>query len=142
MKSKLIPCIALFFLILAGCQNQGENLTKKAEIQEMPSEKDGVTLSANKNEYTTSTDKITVVNKNESDSKVKSSHGIFLEKNVDGTWYEFPYKEPAFSEVLRYLPPGKSHTFDIHIDELEYELTPGEYRAVHEGLAAPFEVVE
>lgn len=142
MKSKKFYYIALLFLTLVGCQNPEDDLTEKAEFQEMPSEKDGFELSAEKDVYTISDDEITIIASNEGGSKVKSNHAVFLEKNVDGEWYEFPYKEPAFSEVLRYLPPGESYTFDIQVAELEYELTPGEYRAVHEGLAAPFEVVE
>lgn len=142
MKSKLILFFSILFLMLAGCQNQDQNLTKEAETQEIPSEKDGMVLTVEKNEYKTSDEKITVVAKNESDSKIKSNYAIFLEKNVDGTWYEFPYKEASFSEVLRYLPPGESHTFDINTAELEHKLTPGEYRAIHEGTAATFEVVE
>lgn len=93
MKSKLRSCIALFFLLLVGCQNQDENLTEKEKIQEIPSEKDGVTLSTEKNKYTTSTDTITVFTKNKSDSKVKSSHGIkdlqYLKNLIDLIVYLF-----------------------------------------------------
>lgn len=147
MKLKFMFCLAVLLLAVAGCQNsdQGsvdQNLSEEAFVQEMPSEKGGFQLSVEQNEYTPSAKTITAIATNKSDEKVESNQAIFIEKNVDGVWYQFPYTEPHFEEMLRFLPPGESHTFDIQVSELENELTPGNYRVVHEELAAPFEVAE
>lgn len=142
--------VVLLFASLAGCQNTdtgassntNDNLTEKADTQELPSEKDGVSFSSQKEEYTTSADTLTFIAENTSDTKVKSDYAVFIEKNIDGTWYKSPYTQASFPEPLRYLPSGESHTFEVQVAELENELTSGQYRAIHEGLAAPFEVIE
>lgn len=143
MKLKYMLCLAVLLLAVAGCQNSSEqNLSEEAFVQEMPSEKNGFQLSVEQSEYTTSTETITAIATNKSNAKVESNQKVFIEKNVDGVWYQFPYSEPHFEEMMRFLPPGESHTLDIQVSELENELTPGKYRVVHEELASPFEVVE
>lgn len=142
MKWRMILCLSFFFFILGGCQSQAENLNVKAEIQELPSEKDGVSLFTEKEQYTTSADTIKVFHKNDSQSEVNSAKAIFIEKKVDGIWFEFPYARAHFEDILLSLSPGEEHYLTIEVNTLENNLTPGQYRAVHRGLAAPFEIIK
>lgn len=132
----------MFLFTLAGCQSQAENLHDKAEVQELPSEKDGVSLFTEKEQYTTSADTIKVFHKNDSSSEINSAKAIFIEKKVDGIWYKFPYSNAGFEEIGISVRPGEEHYLKIEATELENDLTPGQYRAVHRGLAAPFEIIK
>jgi len=67
---------------------------------------------------------------------------VFLEKNVKDTWYRVPMKEEAFTGQGIIHPPNKMSSLSLNVNDLKYKLTPGEYRATIDGLAAPFSVVE
>lgn len=75
MKNSLITFLFLFFiLILTGCQSNDievvnavdNNLAEEAPAQERPSSENGVTLTAEKELYTTSVEQIVVEFKNDS----------------------------------------------------------------------------
>jgi len=140
--SSFFLCLTVLFLLLTACsQTTDKKLTDKSSEQNFPSSKDGVTLMTEKEQYTTSADTITVMIENNSSNEFTTGTHLFLEKKVDGIWYEFPYKVNEFTEAAMVHVPGETSAMALSVDELKYELNPGEYRATVGGLAAPFEVV-
>lgn len=143
-------CFAALFLLITGCQpddpqdtkNLDTHLTEEAPAQERPNSENGVTIKAEKAQYTTSVEKIIVEIQNDSNIEYDTGTQIFLEKKIDGIWYKVPMKADSFTEEGIVHFPGELSSMGIDINELKYALTPGQYRAILDGLAAPFKIVE
>jgi hypothetical protein len=148
----IIVCFAVFCFFLSACQSpsssnevamEEESLTEKADKQERPSSINGISIRTENSQYLTTADSITVITQNDSNEEFSSGTHVFLEKKVDGLWYKVPMKAEAFTEMALLHPPGESTTLSLNVQDLDYELTPGEYRALYDSnLAAPFEVIE
>lgn len=133
---------AVLFLIvfLTACQSPESQLTEKAQIQEQPQSENGVMVTAEQEVYKTNADNIMVLIHNDSDEEFSTGVHLFLEKKVGDMWYEFPYDHDVFTAEAMIIMPGETSELSISVDELEYDLTPGEYRGTINGLAAPFRV--
>ncbi|OAH53924.1 hypothetical protein AWH48_11695 [Domibacillus aminovorans] len=143
-------CFTALILLITGCQPDDSQSTKDSDIylteeapaQERPNSENGVTIKTEKAQYPTSVKDITVIIQNDSNTKYTTGIHIFLEKEVEDTWYRVPMKADSFTEPALVHPPDESSSMDFNVIDLKYELTPGKYRATLNGLAAPFEVVE
>ncbi|RNF41224.1 immunoglobulin-like domain-containing protein [Planococcus salinus] len=146
MNKKVVISIAVLFL--AGLTaafmlfNEQEVLKEEAEVQELPSSKDGIEIRTEKDAYTTSTDRIVLVITNNSEETLGGT--LFeVEKKAEGQWYKFPLKESGPIEAVgRSHPPNNTSTITLFTDELKYDLSQGAYRATFAGMAANFEVIE
>lgn len=150
-KSSLITlCFSMFIVFSAGCQSNDlqavndvdNNLTEEAPAQERSSSQNGVTITTEKDQYLTSFDKIIVEIQNDSNAEYMTGAHVFLEKKVEDVWYSVPMAADSFTEEGIVHPPGELSALGFDVDDLKYELTPGQYRATIGGLVAPFEVVE
>lgn len=143
-------CFATLLLFVTGCQadnhqatkDYDSHLTEEAPAQERKSSENSVTVTTEKEQYPTSVEKIIVKIQNDSNTEYSTGTHVFLEKKVEDVWYNVPMKADFFTEQGIGHPPGEMSTMGFDVDDLKYELTPGQYRATIEGLAAPFEVVE
>lgn len=134
--------------MLVGCEEKTSNpvgevqkvviLTHKAEIQEVPSSRDGITLEMEKVQYKPYDKEITLNVINESTKDLTEGNHFYLQKKENGIWFEIPYKKKMFTEEGLIIREKASMT--LKVSELKYEFSPGEYRAVFNKLAAPFEV--
>lgn len=153
-KHSLITfCFIVLLLFLTGCQSDNfptqkdlesesvSYLTEEASVQELPSSKNGVTIATEKAQYPQSVETIIIKIQNDSDTEFSTGTEAGLEKKVEGTWYKVPMKKLVYTEEAIIHFPGES-SMGIDTNDLKYALTPGQYRATVEGLAAPFEVVE
>lgn len=85
---------------------------------------------------------ITVLIQNDSNQEYMTGVHVFLEKKVEDIWYRVPMKVSSFTEQGILHPPGELSSLSLKVDDLDYTLTSGEYRAVLDGLVAPFVVVD
>ncbi|WP_050180563.1 immunoglobulin-like domain-containing protein [Domibacillus robiginosus] len=146
-------CFIAILLFLTGCQSDNSQahkdletdsdsyLTEEAAVQEVPSSENGISITTEKAQYPQSVETIIIKIQNDSNEEFMTGTQVFLEKNIEGTWYEVPMKAEFFTEEGIIHPPGES-SIGLDINDLKYALTPGQYRATVERLAAPFEVVE
>lgn len=135
-------CLALLLLFITGCQSDDSYLKEKASAQERPDSENGVTIQTEKAEYPTSIKEIIVEIHNESNNEYVTGVHIFLERKVADTWFKVPMKADAFNDLGMIHSPNKISTLALNVNDLKYQLTPGEYRATIDGLAASFEIVE
>lgn len=131
--------VGLTLVFLVACQ---QNNLEEAEVQEMPSSKDGIQIKTEKDTYTQDTVKIVLVITNESNEELNSTF-FELEKKVEGQWHKFPVKESGpIDAVGGYQPPNSTSEIVFLTDKLKYDLSPGSYRANFAGMATEFRVVE
>ncbi|OAH58708.1 hypothetical protein AWH48_17110 [Domibacillus aminovorans] len=143
-------CFAALFLLITGCQPDGPQDTKnsdthlieEAPAQESPNSENGVTIKTEKAQYTTSVERIIIEIRNDSNTQYDTGTQVFLEKKIEDIWYKVPMKADSFTEEGIVHFPGELSSMGFDVNDLKYELTPGEYRAILDGLAAPFEVIE
>ena len=128
-------------LLLSGCFANA-SLTEEALTQTRLDLANGITISTEKEEYSTSTNEITVLIENNSNEDYLTGVPLFLEKRVDDKWYRVPMKANEFTEQGVSHPLGEMSSLGLNVKELKYTLTPGQYRATLNELAAPFAVVE
>lgn len=134
-------CLAALLLLLTGCQADDSNL-EESPAQKRPDSENGVTIKTEKAKYSTTVKTIVVEIQNDNNEENMTGTHVFLEKKVEGLWRKVPMKAESFSEEGIIHPPNKLSSLDLNINDLKYELSPGEYRATIGGLAAPFKVVE
>lgn len=129
-----------------------EELTK-ARFQKLLSSKDGVTLTIKNEQYTTFSNDIVLNIRNNSNMEFNYDDHFLLEKNINGTWYEVPFKSLYHDKRIRVVQPHTLARIVLFTDELKYDFSPGKYRATHSlspkgnekngfTLAAPFEVIK
>lgn len=145
-------CFATLLLFVTGCQADNHQatkdydsyLTEEVPAQERKSSENSVTVTTEKEQYPTSVEKIIVEIQNDSNTEHMTGAHVFLEKKVEDVWYSLPMKadSDSFTQEGIVHPPGELSTMGFGVDDLKYELTPGQYRATIGGLAAPFEVIE
>lgn len=158
MKKQLILalCVMTVFLLpfsFHGQEKPDEELTKRSKLQKLSSSKDGITLTMKEEQYTTFSNSIVLQIQNSTNKEFSYREHFLLEKNIDGTWYEVPCKSYYLTKRSKVLHPHASSRIILFTDELEYDLTPGKYRATdsfspngHEKegftLAVPFKVIK
>ncbi|MGE6367768.1 immunoglobulin-like domain-containing protein [Planococcus kocurii] len=147
--------ILMLLLFLAGCQQaelqtaseessvteDQSLLTEEAPLERPVSEKD-VMIKTEKSEYPTTVENITIVLTNEGTEEYSTGLDVFLEKEVEDKWFRVPMKEEFFTEPATSLAPGDTTEMVFNIEDLSYDLTPGEYRATLNGLGAPFTIID
>lgn len=153
---QLILSILMILLVMAGCQKAEPQaaleksslleedqslLSDKAPLERPTSEK-GVTIEAEKSEYPTTVGDISIVLSNESSEEYSTGLDVFLEKKVANSWFRVPMKDAFFTEPAIAHEPGASTKMTLKVEDLNYDLTPGEYRATLNGLGAPFKIIE
>ncbi|MFJ7976507.1 immunoglobulin-like domain-containing protein [Peribacillus sp. NPDC096379] len=132
-------CFAALLLFFTGCQADDSQL-EESPAQKRPDSENGVTIKTEKAKYPTTVKTIVVEIQNDSNEEYMTGAHVFLEKKVEGLWRKIPMKAESFTEEGIIHP--KLSSLDLNVNDLKYELTPGEYRATIGGLAAPFKVVE
>lgn len=161
MKKKILfsLCIIIIFLLSFAFQAQEKSSEKpdeeltKARFQELLSSKDGVALTIKNEQYTTFSNDIVLNIRNDSNKEFNCNDQFLLEKNINGTWYEVPFKSLYLDKRVRVLQPHTLSRIILFTDELEYDLSPGRYRATHSlspkgnekngfTLAASFEIIK
>lgn len=104
------------------------------KVEDMPSEKDGVSLSFVELKDKVATVKIT----NNSGGPFSYGYIFSLQKEIDGEWYKIP-SDLVFTLPAIYLPSGGSEDQECPL-ETYGELSKGRYRIEKEGLVAEFEI--
>ena len=132
--------VIAFVLFLTACQSAA--LTEKARDQEIPISRDGITAETKKEQYATSAERISLLIHNKSEENLTSGIRLYIQKKVDGIWYDVPYREGPVTEQGVIHSAGKTSVLSCATSELKHNLTPGEYRAVFGPVAAPFEVIK
>ncbi|ALS78611.1 hypothetical protein AUO94_08015 [Planococcus kocurii] len=146
--------ILVFLLLLTGCQKAESQpaleesfvtedqslLSDKAPLERPTSEK-GVMIKTEKSEYPTTVENIKIVITNDSTQEYSTGLDVFLEKKVEDRWFRVPMKEEFFTEPAIVHDPGTSTKMTLNVEDLNYDLTPGEYRATLSGLGAPFTII-
>lgn len=145
MRTDLLTIIllGLFVLFLTACQTSGtpSNL-KEAEVQELPTAKGEVQIKTEKDTYSSDAERIMLLITNNSDEGLSGAF-FELEKAIDGTWYEFPLKDSGPIDAIGgYQSPHATSQLTLSTEELQYELSPGSYRATFLGMASEFTVTE
>ncbi|WP_018395839.1 immunoglobulin-like domain-containing protein [Bacillus sp. 37MA] len=145
----------MFSFLLSACQQNGkheiswanENLTKVAH-QDLPSSKEDISIKTEKEDYTVTDKELTIRLENEGDTEIIYGLRFSIQKKIEGVWFDYPLKNPLFTDEGHYLIPHKveSQTISLNNDLTVYELTTGEYRIVKtfsdSYIAAPFEIIE
>lgn len=130
--------LILFFLIifLTGCSSQATNLDEPSQYKDDIAtiiEKDDFVLSmkTTNDQYPSSVEQISIELSNQSPESVLYGENYQLEKLEDGVWYKIPFnKEHAFVDIGYILDPEESKQVTIHILDLDYTMSKGEYRVI------------
>ncbi len=136
MKKIFLFSSIMLLLIITGCQGSLE----EEAVQSRPNSEDGVRVETEEPVYPTSVDEIKVNIMNESEEEFYTGVHVFLEKKEEDTWYQVPMKADSFTEQAIGHPAHETSSLTLKVSDLDYNLTPGEYRATIGALAAPFKV--
>jgi len=148
----LFVCMTISLALLAGCSNYGNSisaigtentLTETASSQsanttdwkptpyETVNNFDGVTMTVKKG--TASSTELTVVFENNSNSQCIYSEYFWLEKKINGRWYQVPVAidgNYGFNDIGYDLASGDDGEWAVDWDWLYGSLDTGEYRIV------------
>ncbi|MDY0393931.1 immunoglobulin-like domain-containing protein [Virgibacillus halophilus] len=82
-----------------------------------------------KKRYSLPINKLKTVIHNKGTKTAVYDNSVYLDKLQDGGWVQIPYKDDLdfYMEVLE-LKPGEISKQEVTIENLDYELTDGEYR--------------
>lgn len=139
-KNGLAFILVSIFIILMGCQNSVANEDLKQELIEVESKYDNITnevinqqtnvgIYIGEESYTLPISKLSVILDNKGETPVGYNNPIHLDKLQDKKWVEIPYNDDfGFTMEAFELKPGKSFEQEIALENLNYELTNGEYR--------------
>ncbi|KAB2333954.1 immunoglobulin-like domain-containing protein [Bacillus mesophilum] len=136
MKNIVLFASIILLLIITGCQGSLE----EEAVQSRPNSENGVRVETEEPVYPTSVDEIKVNIINESDEEYSTGVHVFLEKKEQDTWYRVPMKADSFTEQAIGHSAHATSSLSLKISDLDYKLTPGEYRATIGGLGAPFKL--
>lgn len=141
--------MAITLAFLAGCGNNGNTAGTKNTITETSSSQpaettdwepttyekvnnlDGVTMTVK--EGTASAASLTVVFENNSDNELIYGDYFWLEKKINGSWYQVPVVIDGnyeFNDIGYNLAPGDDGEWAVNWDWLFGNLHPGKYRIV------------
>ncbi|UOQ48990.1 hypothetical protein MUN88_02300 [Gracilibacillus caseinilyticus] len=90
-----------------------------------------VEMTVTQNKYTSNLKDISLEIINKSDSSITFDFPYQLETYVNGSWYKIPFKNnKGWIMIGIVLKPNESYTQNISVKQLDFELSPGEYRIV------------
>lgn len=137
---KRIFCSSFFLLFLVTACTV--SLDEEAEVQDLPVTENAITLLTEQPEYPSSVEEISVKIINGSDEDFTTGVHVFLEKKVESTWYRIPMKADSFTDQGMLHSAHETSFLSLHVDDLDYNLTRGQYRATLGGLGAPFKITD
>ncbi|KZO00495.1 immunoglobulin-like domain-containing protein [Pseudobacillus badius] len=142
-NSVLFLCFISAFFLLATCQSTQQKNDKtvntmeekpgeKALMQERSNSENGITITTEKEKYTTGDKEIIVNIQNENDTHFTYGKQFSIEKNVSSTWYELPFKDgmDIFEETVYTVKSKSSTTQIVSLGRLKNKPSPGKYRIV------------
>ncbi|WP_019240563.1 MULTISPECIES: immunoglobulin-like domain-containing protein [Bacillus] len=126
---------------------ESEETLVKATEQELLSSNNGISIKTEKEQYKTTDNEITVNFQNESQDEFTYGEGFYLERNINGTWYSYPFKEDiAVIDTGYTLQLNEKKSKTCLLSSLKEKLVTGEYRVIQSFgatyVAAPFEVIK
>jgi hypothetical protein len=138
MKRKLIPifvlsAMSLFFTACQPNEDKEKNpihtiMKDKAEHQDLPNSKNGITMKMEKEQYLTTDKELSATFQNNSDIVFSYGRHFSIEKKVDNTWYSIPFTTDLFGDIGLQLNPHEITQEKISLIRLKDALSPGEYR--------------
>ncbi|OCA85276.1 S-layer homology domain-containing protein [Pseudobacillus wudalianchiensis] len=122
-------------------------------VLDLPSTQEGLSISVDKQSYSTSDKEAIVEITNKGKSTYYFGSKFTVEKKVEGKWKEVPYSEDiAFPAIINELAPEKTYRQGITFSTFESKIDKGQYRVVQSfskeigkkdfTLAIPFEIIE
>lgn len=159
LKKYVSVGLLLGTIILIGCSANEKTETQakvieesaemlvKAKEQKRLSSNNGISIKTEKEQYKTTDNEITVHFQNEAQNEVLYGERFYLERNINGTWYSYPFKEDvAFIDIGYTLQPNEKKSKIYSLSSLKEKIVPGEYRVIQSfgatDVAALFEVIE
>ncbi|MFC0472156.1 immunoglobulin-like domain-containing protein [Halalkalibacter kiskunsagensis] len=141
MKSKFrLTSLCIFTLIMIGCQSQTMELIELSNYEKnLPSfiENEDLVLEMKsaKETYPPTVDEISFKLSNFGPHDVGFVEYYQLEKRINESWYKVPFSEDASSiyiEIDNMLKEKTASEITLKVEDLEYQLTEGEYRMIKE----------
>lgn len=118
--------LLLAFVLLGGCQSG----LATSDYGSLPPTKNDVTFQA-KSEISPSEQGVRFYIINTGEEPVYYDMGYEIEKEVDGTWKEVPFKDkPSFRKRDRKVNPGESFESAVLLEEMEAAFEEGIYRVI------------
>lgn len=122
MKKLNIVLVVVLVIFLFGCESQKINLAK-SEIQDNSAQlNNDVNLSVS----VIDDEKISVTLTNSSTEKIEYGYSIFLEKNIDGTWYALTEKA-GYADENFILEPNDQFNQTVELKNWD-ETSSGTFR--------------
>ncbi|MED4531225.1 immunoglobulin-like domain-containing protein [Metabacillus fastidiosus] len=135
-KWQSIIFLALVCLLLSACQTPSDDKNietdTEAEIQTIPTSKNGLKLLIKEADTLTSEDSLEMIIQNNSSIDYTYGKAFHIEKRIKNTWYAVD-DDMNFEAIALSIPANTSQTELISLKELKnvkIELNPGEYRIV------------
>ncbi len=130
----VLICIAVFSVLLAGCEENKEETDWEPTDHEIVNNAEDITMTIKKG--TVSPTGLTVIIKNDSEGEVTYGEPYELEKEINGAWYKVPVlvEDYAFIEIAYVLQPGESNEWKVDWEWLYGSLEEGKYRIIKEVL--------
>lgn len=127
-------------LLISACSNnatvsKADLLERKSEYGELPNKLNEaqtiIEVTTDKKEYSTQSNELILKIKNTGTTTVGFGLPLYIEKLIDGAWYQIPYRDDyAFADVTSAIEPYSNYEQEVHLEYLDYQLTVGNYRVV------------
>ncbi len=139
-KRRVVFISMLLLGIFMGCQDNDVNENPNPKLVEVESKYDHITnevieqqtnvsIHIEEENYSLPITELKVILDNKGDVSVGYDNPVYLDKLQDGIWVQIPYNDDlGFSMEASELRPGESTEQEIDPENLNYELTNGDYR--------------
>lgn len=128
----LVSLIGLAMIISACSGKSGDESLVKSEYGDLPSafieEQTIIQVTTDKKEYSSQVNEITLSIANTGTTAVGYGTSLYVEKLINGKWYQIPYKRLAFEDIALGIEANSSFDQEVPLDHLYYQFTEGNYR--------------
>ena len=133
----IITIGAILVLIYSFKPNTDSKLNKKSEKGTLTNFFENqyakISMNTERLSYPLGVDQIDLEIINSGNLEIGFGEYYIIEKNIDNTWYEVPFKDnTAFNDILHVLESQKSDKGKIDLHLLKYSFTKGRYRIIKE----------
>ncbi|WP_449443205.1 immunoglobulin-like domain-containing protein [Ureibacillus acetophenoni] len=135
----LIALIGLTLFMSACSSNIAESDIDKlieSEYGDLPDQlhkgQTKIEVTTDKKAYSTNVNEIILRIANTGTTSVGFGNPLYVEKLINGTWYQIPYKRLAFTDITLGIDHNSNEEQEVPHEHLYYQFTEGNYRIIKE----------
>ncbi|MFC7687093.1 immunoglobulin-like domain-containing protein [Ureibacillus sp. GCM10028918] len=138
LRNILVSLMGITMLISACSNNATDSevdiLERESEYGDLPNKlneaQTKIEVATVKKEYSTQVNELILKIENTGTTTVGFDLPLYIEKLINGTWYQIPYKNFTFADITLGTDSNSHYEQAVPLEHLDYQLTEGSYRII------------